>query len=275
MNPLSLNTFNESPWVGGSGDLGGWADAAAAAGFDLIGPDCASIAAWLERGGTLATLAQRLSDAGVGCAVVAGCGMIDGSAAPLAEIARAAGYAEALGAGMLQVNVAAPEAGARLDAVGQAAAALDGTGLKLAIEYLPFTPLCTLAETLAIVSELGPARAGALVDIWHHAHDPGGWDALATAPLEAIAYLEFNDAQPPEKGVSKTRGQGIDLNEETMQRRTFPGYGVLDCARFAAAWRARGYAGMVSIEVLDRRWRGQPLGDFARACHATSAPYWA
>ena len=267
MNRFSLNTFNESPWVGGSADLGGWIDAAASAGFGLIGPDCPSIDAWLAGGGTLPALARRMRDAGIGCEVVAVCALIDGSEAQLAGLQRAVTFAGALGARMLQVNVAAPDAPARLDAVAKAASLLDDTGLKLALEYMPFTSLSTLAETLEIVAVLGTARAGALVDIWHHANDPGGWEALAAAPLDAIAYVEFDDAKAP--------GQGVDLADETMHHRTFPGEGVLDCARFAEALRARGYAGMVSIEVLDRAWRGRPAGEFARACHAASAPYWA
>lgn len=272
MNPLSLNTFNESPWIGGSGDLGAWIDAAAAAGFALIGPDCPSIEAWLAGGRTLPALARRMRDAGIGCEVVAVCAMIDGSAAQLASLQRAATFAEALGARMLQVNVAAPGAPARLDAVARAASLLDGTGLKLALEYLPFTSLCTLAETLEIVAEVGTARAGALVDIWHHAHDSGGWEALAAAPLDAIAYVEFDDAKAPGPRASEL---GADLADETLHHRTFPGAGVLDCARFASVLRARGYTGMVSVEVLDRAWRGRPLDEFARGCHAASAPYWA
>ena len=267
MNRLSLNTVNESPMVGGTSNPGAWIDAAAAAGFDLIGPDCPSIEAWLAGGETLPAFARRMRDAGIGCEVVAVCGLIDGSKAQLADLKRAAGFAEILGARMLQVNVAAPDAAARLEAVSAAVSALDGSGLKLALEYMPLTSLSTLAETLEIVATLGAARAGALVDIWHHAYDPDGWTVLADAPLDAIAYVEFDDARPP--------GQGIDLADETMHHRTFPGEGVLDCGRFASAVRARGYAGMVSIEVLDRAWRGRPLGEFARACHAASAPYWA
>jgi sugar phosphate isomerase/epimerase len=264
--PFSLNTFNESPWIGGSGDLPGWVEAAAAAGFDQIGPDCASLEAWLAAGGALPALARQMRDAGVGCAVVAACAVLDGSPTQRDALRRAAGHAEALGARMLQVNVAAPDAPARLAAVADAASLLEGTGLKLALEYMPFTPLRTLGETLEIVAQVGPARAGALIDIWHHAHDPGGWEALATAPLDAIAYVEFDDARPIPPGA--------DLSDETLHHRAMPGTGALDCARFAGAVRAIGYTGMVSIEVLDRGWRGRPLPDYARACHAASAPYW-
>lgn len=267
MNPLSFNTFNESPWVGGTGDLRAAVEAAADAGFDLVGPDCPSIEAWLAAGETLPALARQMKDAGIGCRVVAVCGLIDGSAAPLAGLKRAAIHAEALGAEILQVNVAAPDRAGRLAAVAGATELLERTGLRLALEYMPITPLATLAETLEIVAALGSSRVGALVDIWHHAHDPGGWAALATAPLDAIAYVEFDDA--------RASGAGADLTEETMHNRTFPGAGVLECRRFAEALRARGYAGIVSVEVLDRAWRGLPPADFARACHAASAPYWA
>lgn len=45
MTMLSLNGFNGSPWLTGAQDLGGWIDAAAAAGFPLFAPDCPAIAA--------------------------------------------------------------------------------------------------------------------------------------------------------------------------------------------------------------------------------------
>jgi sugar phosphate isomerase/epimerase len=266
MNPLSFNTFNESPWVGGTANLRAAVEAAASAGFDLVGPDCPSIEAWQDAGEALPALARQMRDAGVGCAVVAVCGMIDGTPEQLTGLQRAAAHADALGARILQVNVSAPDVSARLAAVSAAADLLDGTGLKLALEYMPFTPLCTLAETLDIVAAVGHSRAGALVDIWHHSHDPDGWQALASAPLNAIAYAEFDDALPGEPGA--------DLIDETMHRRTFPGDGVLDCGRFATMLRERGYSGMVSVEVLDRAWRGKPLRDFAIACHTASARYW-
>ncbi|MBU6393005.1 MAG: TIM barrel protein [Sphingomonadales bacterium] len=266
MTNLSINTFNESPWVGGSADLGGWVEGAARAGFSLIGPDAPSLAAWIGAGHSLAALKRQMRDAGIGCGVIAAAALLDGTSAQLDQLLANADHADALGAGMLQVNVAASDAAARVDAVAAAADLLDGRNLRLAIEYMPISPLATLAETLAIVDAVGRDRAGALVDIWHHTHDPSGWEAIAAAPLEAIAYLEFDDAQAADAAA--------DLTEETMHRRTFPGCGVLDCARFAEVWRAKGYDGFVSVEVLDQAWRGRPIADFARASYLAAAPYW-
>src|SRR5436190_954095 len=188
---------------------------------------------------------------------LAGCGMLDGGEAALGDLRAALHAGEALGARFLQVNVAAPDPAARLEAVERACEAIDGSGLRLAIEYLPFSPLATLAETLEIVARVGTDLAGALVDIWHHSHDPAGWETLAATPRDAIAYVEFDDALSP---VS------ADLLVETMERRTFPGEGVLEVERFARLLRARGHEGMVSVEVLSRELSQMPLAEFVARC---------
>lgn len=246
-------------------DLPAWVAAAAAAGFDAYSPDCLSLAAWRARGETVASLATQIADAGLGCDIVAACGVLDGSETVVAQLRNAAQDALHLGSRFLQVNCAAATPAARRDAIAAACEAIDNTGLRLAIEYMPFTPLCSLAETAAICAEVGFHRAGALIDIWHHAHDPNGWEALTRVPLAAIAYVEFNDALPGGNG---------DLAHETMERRTMPGKGILPCARFADTLLARGYQGWVSIEVLNGMWRDRPPMDFARACLATSRSFW-
>jgi sugar phosphate isomerase/epimerase len=123
---------------------------------------------------------------------------------------------------------------------------------------MPTRPLNTLAGTLALVEAIGTDRAGALVDIWHHSCDPAGWETLTAIPLAAVAYAEFDDARPR---------RGDDLAAEMLHHRTMPGEGTLDCARFASPLAGRGYAGMISVEVLDETWRGCPVREFAAACH--------
>lgn len=264
MTMLSLNGFNGSPWLTGTQDLGGWIDAAAAAGFPLFAPDCPSIGAWLEAGQSLSALAQRFRDAQVGCAVVTVCGMLDDGPQQDSDFAFARKAAEALDARFLQINASAPDAATQRAALERGCAMLNGTGLKFAIEYMPTTPLATLAATVELIDSVGRDKAGALVDIWHHSHDPDGWQALATAPLDAIAYVEFCDALSP---------HSVDLQMEMLQRRAMPGEGVLDCTRFASLLRDRGYDGMVSIEVLSEEWRSRPLNDFATACAMAGERY--
>lgn len=192
--------------------------------------------------------------------------MLDGNDEPLVGLMEMARAAEALGAQFLQVNVAAPSPESRREAVETACDAVHVNGLSLAIEYLPFTPLATLAETLDIVDAVGSGRAGALVDIWHHSHDPDGWAVLAQAPLRSIAYVEFCDALP---AVS------TDLMVETIERRTFPGEGTLEVARFADLLRERCHTGMVSVDILNRAYLQQPAGQFVERCHSSAVRYWA
>lgn len=264
MNALTLNGFNGSPYIGQPENLSQWIDAAAAAGFAYYTPDCPAISAWLEAGRNLPALAQQFREAGIGCAVISVAAMLDGSAQQDRDLAFSKAAGEALGAQFLQVNVGAPDKPSQLAALERACDTLTRTGLKLALEYMPISPLATLADTVELVDAVGHDKAGALVDIWHHNHDPQGWETLSTVPLSAIAYAEFDDALPP---------LGSDLIEEMLHRRTMPGEGVLDCARFAHILRDRGYDGLVSVEIINREWRERPITDFTRACHDTTRAY--
>jgi len=262
--PLCLNGFNGSPYLGADENLPGWIDAAAAAGFPLFAPDRFSLEVWAARGGTLAGLSKRLRDAGIGCGFIAAAAMLDGGDAS-AELNQAREAAEALGTRFLQINLAAATPQARLAAVERACAVLQGSGLRLAIEYMPISPLISVRETVAIVQHVGTACAGAMIDIWHHSRGPDGWADLAAVPADAIAYVELNDALPL---------QSQDLAAETVSRRVFPGEGEFDIARFVRTLGAIGYQGMASVEILNEVWRAKPIGAFAAKAYESSAAVW-
>jgi sugar phosphate isomerase/epimerase len=253
--PFSFNHFCRSPWYGVEPDLPRAIEACARAGFDQFAPDCLSLAAWQAQGRSLQALAKHLRDAGLATGPLAACAMLDGNARALNQLENAAVMAEALGTSLLQVNVTGPSAATRATAVEAACDRLGSLGTyRLALEFMPISGLATLAETLEIIALVGEERAGALVDIWHLAHDPGGWDALAGAPLAAIAYVEVDDALPP---------VGSDLLHEMMDRRTYPGKGVLESRRFADLLAAKEYDGPVSIEILNRELLGLSIENFA------------
>lgn len=260
-----LNAFNGSAFIGQSGDVPGWIDAAAAAGFPLLGPDLFSIDACAKRGVTPAALARHLRDAGIGCGYIAASAMLDGGPHGLPMLLHAADIAETLGAPFLQINMDGPDPATRQNALEQACTALDGRGLKIAIEYMPQTGLHTVGETVALAMHVGTDHAGAMIDIWHHSRGPDQWEDLIAVPVEAIAYVELDDALP---------AIGDDLVDEMLNRRTFPGKGEFDIAQFARIMRDKGYDGMVSIEVLNAEWRDEPLELFARTCFESSAALW-
>lgn len=261
---LCLNGFNGSPFIGGDGDVESWVEATAQAGFTLFAPDKFSLTAYQARGGTLTALARRMRDAGVGCGFI-GAAAVLGAAELAQDMAFSRQAAETLGAGFVQVNGIAPHGPARVAALRTACAALAGSGIRLAMEYMPFTALARAGETADLAALAGENEAGVVVDLWHHAHGPDTWADLVALPLSSIAYLEFSDAPPV---------QGADLAAETLNRRVFPGEGVLDAARFAQFYRQAGYAGMVSVEVLNAAWRQRPAAEQAARAFASAAPYW-
>jgi sugar phosphate isomerase/epimerase len=221
----------------------------------MFGFDCASLQEWQADGKPLARLAQHLRDAGIAAGPLAACAILDGSKETLELLHAAADVAEALGVRVLQVNVDGATPDARVAAVAAACERVSAIGpYRLAIEYLPFIGLATLAESLSIVAEVGEDKVGVLVDIWHHSHDPDGWTTLATAPLSAIAYIEMDDALPP---------IGTDQMLETVERRTYPGEGIFETRRFAGMLRGRGYEGPVSVEILNRSLLREPIAVFA------------
>ncbi len=261
---LCLNGFNGSPYLGGAEDLPGWIDAAAAAGFAWFAPDRFSLEAWAARGGTLAQLSKHMGDAGIGCGFVAAVGML-GSGDVSAELNQARQAAEVLGTRFLQINLAAATPEARLQTVERACQVLDGSGLRLAIEYMPISPLASVRETVAIVQHVGTARAGVMIDIWHHCRGPDSWGDLASVPVDAIAYVELNDALPLQSDA---------LAAETLSRRTFPGEGEFDIAKFVRTVRGTGYQGMASVEILNEKWRSKPITEYAAKAYQTTAALW-
>ena len=139
-------------------------------------------------------------------------------------------------------------------------------GARMAVEFSPLGPISTLALALEVVEAAGGvARAGAMIDSWHFLVGESTFADLESMPLEAISYVQFSDALPPESEK---------LGRETMKRRTMPGAGVLELDRFATTLLERGFDGLVSLEILSEAWRERTVSEFARAAFDASAPYW-
>lgn len=263
MTPLSFNTFNHSPHMGVEVGIRAQIDAAAQAGFPLIGIDSFSLDAVSAAGGHMRDVSRWLEAAGIDCGAIICAGMLGSDPGATSSVARAGERARDLAAPFVQINVGVSGDAQRV--AMDAACAVMGDGVRLAIEYLPFTPLCSVTDTVALAKAVGFDRAGVLIDIWHHICGPDDWDALAAVPAVAIAYVEFDDAPMP----------GENLEEDTVQYRTLPGEGVFDLARFVRTIEATGYRGPVSVEILSAEWRRQDVKTFAAHAFNTSRPYWA
>lgn len=134
-------------------------------------------------------------------------------------------------------------------------------GVTIALEFLPYGPLATLDQCLAICQQIGWSRCGVLLDTWHVFHSPPAWQQLARLDPAYIALVQINDAPPP---------VGHDLIYESRFRRLPPGVGTFDLERFNHILRSVGYEGIVSPEVLSTALRQQSTKTIAQTLYSSS-----
>jgi sugar phosphate isomerase/epimerase len=141
---------------------------------------------------------------------------------------------------------------------------LDGSGLRLGIEYVapktlwaaqryPF--IHSMAEMRELISEIGQGNVGLVLDSWHwyHAGDSGA-DILALRAKDVVS-VDLNDAPA---GVAKD--QMVD------GKRELPGAtGLIDGKIFLESLKRIGFAGPVRAEPFNDAVRRMPPDDAAEA----------
>jgi sugar phosphate isomerase/epimerase len=268
MTELSFNTMNHSAFFGQDARLTEQVRAAGAAGYELFGPDLFSILQMEEQGTTLSELAGLISREGMRCFEIAALAIYDDrdqtmqGARNLARVVPVLQPEWVMANGMADLD--SPGVAAQLD---ECATLLAGTGTKLGFEFLPFTPMASIAKTFEYVNRAraAGARAAIIVDTWHVFRGPDGLDGLDQLKLDDVAYVQFDDALPV---------TGDDMMDETVNRRVMPGDGEFALAEFCDRMRARGYEGPVSVEILSTEWRARPLPEFVTATYKATRRFW-
>ncbi|MAG30980.1 MAG: xylose isomerase [Deltaproteobacteria bacterium] len=101
-------------------------------------------------------------------------------------------------------------------------------GLKVCIEWLPWSALSTLESAWALIQEAGGDNLGLVVDTWHWLRQPGGPDeaTLRSIPGDRIHCVQLDD--------TTAVGTGDDLMMESMTNRLLPGEGEVDWSSLLA-----------------------------------------
>jgi sugar phosphate isomerase/epimerase len=121
--------------------------------------------------------------------------------------------------------------------------ALEGTGVRPVVEFLPFSSIRTLDEACSLVAEAdADGSIGVLVDVLHLVRSGGAPADLATVAPELLPYLQVCDAGQATLPVS--RGA---LFREAVGGRLLPGDGTLPVAEVIARFPA---GAPLSVEVL-------------------------
>lgn len=119
-----------------------------------------------------------------------------------------------------------------------------GYGLRVALEFVPWSVIDALDRAWEIVERAGCANGGLLLDSWHWARSGSMLHGLDAIEPSRIFMLQLSDAPAI---------AGADLWRETLHQRLLPGAGSIDLARLVAALERRGVACPVAAEVFSDR----------------------
>lgn len=137
-------------------------------------------------------------------------------------------------------------------------------GLRVALEFVPYSSIPDLATGLAVVTGADRGNGGLCVDSWHFFRGEPDLELLRTVPAERVFMVQFNDGPVPPVDA--------DRMTDAVHHRTLPGEGDLDLRSFLAALDRPGVEAPLSVEIYsDELWR-RPTRDAARqAAEATRA----
>ncbi len=125
-------------------------------------------------------------------------------------------------------------------------------GTTVALEFMPFSNVSTLAAATEIAVRADHPAAGIAVDMWHVARSGMDPSAVADVPIGLILAVELDD------GSSRPVG---DPYEDTVLRRLLPGDGDFPLVDFVATLMAAGWRHPWGVEIISEEYRMRPLAE--------------
>lgn len=128
-------------------------------------------------------------------------------------------------------------------------------GLRVAVEFVPFSGVRDLPTALELLEHADRANAGLVVDVWHLARSGGTPDDLRRIPPDRIFTVQLADgpAEAPD-----------DLIDEAVFHRDLPGTGTMRVAECVAVLTDMGVAAPVGPEVFRSEWGDRSPAEVAR-----------
>jgi sugar phosphate isomerase/epimerase len=134
-------------------------------------------------------------------------------------------------------------------------------GTMVAMEFMPFSNIPTLAAGLDVVRAADHPNAGLMVDIWHLVRAGDTVEDLAKVPIELVMGVELNDA--PAEQV----GSGY---EDTVLRRRLCGEGDFPVVPFIETLVGMGWNGPWGLEIINEQYRTRPIREALRDAFDTT-----
>lgn len=154
-------------------------------------------------------------------------------------------YLQAIGSHGVTVAEAAEGFGALCDRAGE-------HGLKVGLEWLPFTDIRTAAEAMELVEGAGRDNGGLCVDSWHWVRSTNNLDDIAQLPGEKVFAVQLNDG--PIQPLDPT-----NYYTDCLLHRVTPGAGEFDLVGLIQTLDAIGSQAPLGLEVCSEVLWAQPV----------------
>ncbi len=129
-------------------------------------------------------------------------------------------------------------------------------GMKVGLEFLPFTNVRTASDAMAIVGAADRPNGGVCVDIWHHRRGANDGSLIEAIPVDKVMAVQINDGP--------MKPQLDDYKDDCLLNRVAPGDGEMHVAEFVAMLLRMGTTAPWSLEVCQQ---GAAAGeDHVRHC---------
>ncbi|TFV81225.1 sugar phosphate isomerase/epimerase [Blastococcus sp. CT_GayMR20] len=238
--------------------------AAADAGFRGVALDWFTLRAAERAGSDASAVADRVRALGLVVTDLSALGLGADASTDERVSASMARRCAALGIPLCALVLGVPPSPAVDDRIARVGDVFAASGVRLALEFVPYSAVRTLAEARAVCGRIGHERCGVLVDTWHLARSGGTPADLADLAPSEIACVQLADAAPE---------AADDPADESRRSRRLPGDGVVDFGAVAAELTKAGYDGPLGTEVLDRRLAAQLPEAVAEACFRAASTY--
>jgi sugar phosphate isomerase/epimerase len=262
---FSFNCFNHSAYLDLTPTLPAQIQAAARAGYDHVGLDVPSLLGHESRGRPPERIADELLASGITCYELVPLSLNADRSITAESIRTVTRLASIVGAQQVLATVRSDVGPTIVHGLRMAADSLGEIGVTVSVEFMPISPLPSLEAAVRLLDAAGDDRVGIVIDIWHFILSHSAWTSLEELPLQQIGFVQLDDAGPDAVGTS---------HEDSMHRRLLPGEGVLPTDRFHDVLVAKGFDGVVSVEVLSRAWRDGPIADFVHATLTATQQAW-
>jgi sugar phosphate isomerase/epimerase len=138
-------------------------------------------------------------------------------------------------------------------------------GLRVALEFFPFSNVPDLGTAWRVVSEADRANGGLVVDLCHHVRSGRDDGLLARIPPDRIYTVQLADGPA---------AAPADLAAEAMYQRMMPGAGDFGVAGFVALLDAMGVRAPCGPELYSPSFDERPAGEVARQLYRALRQVW-